>query len=89
MTTPHSSRPSGPHLPRQRTTSHCERPQSPATEPGVYTVDEVAAILGIARCVAYACVRDGSIPARRIGRRWVISRVAFHAWLDGAAPGGS
>jgi hypothetical protein len=28
-------------------------------------------------------VRDGSIPARKIGHRWVISKAAFHAWLDG------
>ena len=49
----------------------------------VYTVEDVAAMLGLARCIAYARVRDGSIPARKIGHRWVISKAAFHAWLDG------
>lgn len=48
----------------------------------VYTVEDVAAMLGLARCIAYARVRDGSIPARKIGHRWVISKAAFHAWLD-------
>ncbi len=48
-----------------------------------YTVDEVAALLGIARCVAYQYVRAGVIPAERIGRRWLIPRRRFHAWLDG------
>ena len=55
----------------------------------VYTVDEVAELLGMARCIAYARVRDGSIPARRVGHRWVISKAAFHAWLDGADTGRS
>ncbi|MFD3594810.1 helix-turn-helix domain-containing protein [Nocardia sp. NPDC058640] len=51
-------------------------------EPATYTVDEVAALLGISRGVAYQCVHDGEIPAKRIGRRWVISRAAFSTWLE-------
>jgi hypothetical protein len=27
-------------------------------------------------------VRDGTIPALRLGNRWVIPRARFHAWLD-------
>jgi excisionase family DNA binding protein len=49
-----------------------------------YSVDEVAALLGIARGVAYQSVRNGEIPATRVGRRWLIPRRRFHAWLDGA-----
>ena len=48
-----------------------------------YTVDEVAALLGVARGVAYEGVRNGSIPATRVGRRWLVPRRRFHAWLDG------
>ena len=51
-----------------------------------YTVDEVAALLGVARGVAYEGVRNGSIPATRVGRRWLIPRSRFHAWLDGTEP---
>jgi excisionase family DNA binding protein len=51
-----------------------------------YSVDEVAALLGIARGVAYESVRNGSIPATRVGRRWLIPRKRFHAWLDGNEP---
>jgi excisionase family DNA binding protein len=47
-----------------------------------YTVDEVAALLGIARGVAYENVRTGLIPAVRVGRRWLVPRSRFHAWLD-------
>ena len=47
-----------------------------------YTVDEVAALLGVARGVAYENVRNGLIPAVRVGRRWLVPRSRFHAWLD-------
>jgi excisionase family DNA binding protein len=48
-----------------------------------YSVDEVAVLLGIARGVAYEAVRDGSIPATRVGRRWLVPRKRFHLWLEG------
>lgn len=48
-----------------------------------YSLDEVAALLGVARGVAYEGVRTGAIPATRIGRRWLVPRKRFHAWLDG------
>ncbi|MHA6781882.1 helix-turn-helix domain-containing protein [Pseudonocardia saturnea] len=51
-----------------------------------YNVDEVAALLGIARGVAYESVRNGEIPATRVGRRWLVPRKRFHAWLDGTDP---
>jgi excisionase family DNA binding protein len=54
-----------------------------SSEPLTYTVDQVAVLLGIARGVAYECVRNGKIPATRVGRRWLIPRKRFHAWLDG------
>ena len=50
-----------------------------------YTVDEVARLLNLSRGVAYQYVRDGVIPAQRVGRRWLISRKRLHAWLDGQA----
>lgn len=50
-----------------------------------YSVEEVAALLGIARGVAYESVRNGEIPATRVGRRWLVPRRRFHAWLDGTA----
>ena len=48
-----------------------------------YTVDEVAYLLNLSRGVTYQYVREGTIPSERIGRRWVIPRRRFHAWLDG------
>ncbi|ALE85677.1 helix-turn-helix domain-containing protein [Pseudonocardia sp. HH130629-09] len=49
------------------------------TESLTYTVDQVAALLGIARGVAYESVRNGEIPATRVGRRWLVPRRRFHA----------
>lgn len=54
----------------------------PALGPAVYTVEQAAELLGVARSTAYELVRDAVIPARRLGGRWVISRARFHAWLD-------
>jgi excisionase family DNA binding protein len=48
----------------------------------VYTVDEVAYLLTLSRSATYAMVRAGQIPARRLGRRWVIPKNRFHTWLD-------
>lgn len=47
-----------------------------------YTVEEVAVLLGLSRGNAYRAVRAGEIPAKRVGRRWVIPCKTFHAWLD-------
>jgi excisionase family DNA binding protein len=49
----------------------------------VYTVDEAAGLLGVSRGVAYEQVRSGIIPARRLGKRWVVPKRQFHEWLEG------
>jgi excisionase family DNA binding protein len=55
-------------------------------EPVTYTVEEVAAMLGIARGKAYEHVRNGEIPSIRMGRRLLIPRARFHTWLNGHTP---
>ena len=57
-----------------------------STETLTYTVDQIAVLLGVARGVAYESVRNGEIPATRVGRRWLIPRKRFHAWRDGDPP---
>src|ERR1700758_1871269 len=42
-----------------------------------YTVDEVAVLLDLSRGNAYRYVREGVIPAKRVGRRWMVPRKAF------------
>jgi excisionase family DNA binding protein len=49
--------------------------------PEVYTVRQVAGLLGLNLGITYELVRKGEIPAKRLGRRWLVPRAAFHAWL--------
>lgn len=52
----------------------------------VLTVQEAAAYPRISRGLAFAAVRDGSLPCVRIGRRILIPRRQLEAVLDGTAP---
>ena len=52
------------------------------TASDIYTVGQVAQRLGIGAGLAYELVREGEIPAKRLGRRWVVPRELFHAWLN-------
>jgi excisionase family DNA binding protein len=56
-------------------------------EPLTYTVREVATMLGLSLGSTYSLVRDGTIPATRLGGRWVIPRARFHSWLDTVTEG--
>ncbi len=61
-----------------------------AEEPGpspVMTVDEAAAYLQISRGLAFAAVRDGTLPSVRIGRRILVPRRQLEALLDGGPAG--
>lgn len=50
--------------------------------PEVLTVDEVAGLLRISRGLAFAAVRDGTIPHVRVGRRILVPRTALTALLE-------
>ena len=55
----------------------------------VYTVMEVAKMLGINLPAAYELTRRADFPAIRVSpRRIVIPKQAFHRWLDNAAQDG-
>jgi excisionase family DNA binding protein len=48
------------------------------------TVEEAAEALGISRNAAYAAVNAGQIPAIRVGRRWLVPKIAFERMLENA-----
>jgi excisionase family DNA binding protein len=48
----------------------------------ILTVPQAAARLGISVGLAYELVRAGEIPAKRLGRRWVVPQARFAAWLN-------
>jgi excisionase family DNA binding protein len=51
-----------------------------------YTVDEVAALVGIARSTLYESVRRGEVASIRIGRRIVLTRPTVEALLGFVPP---
>ena len=50
----------------------------------VYTIEEVAALLGISRSSGFNGARTGELPTIRIGRRLLVPRVALERMLDQA-----
>lgn len=46
-----------------------------------YTVDELAAVLGLSRLTVYAALRAGTIPAIRLNRLWVLPKAGIQEWL--------
>ena len=55
----------------------------PSRDRVVYTVQEVADLLGLALSGTYLLIREGTIPAIKMGGRWLVPKTRFHAWLDG------
>ncbi len=53
-----------------------------------YTIKETAQVLGIGTRQTYELARSGVLPARRLGRRWVVPIAALHTYL-GEAPASS
>jgi excisionase family DNA binding protein len=49
--------------------------------PLVLTVEQTAKLLGISRGLAFAAVRSGEIPSRRVGRRILVPTEQLRRWL--------
>jgi len=49
----------------------------------VYSIQEVADLLGISRSYAYELVRKGTIPALTLGKKRVIPKEKFAEWING------
>jgi DNA repair protein RadD len=45
------------------------------------SLDETTTFLGIGKTVLYALARDGRIPARKIGKKWIFEKAALDQWL--------
>lgn len=72
-------------LPRGRTRTSTRIRQVPIT----YTVDEAAEMLSISRAHAYRCIKAGTLPSLRFGRRIVVPARAIDALLAKAGRTGS
>lgn len=53
-----------------------------STARAVYTVAEVAEILGISEQIVRQHLRAGEMPGRRIGGIWLVHRPTFDSWVE-------
>ena len=49
----------------------------------VYSIQEVAELLGISKSYAYELVRRGTIPSLKLGKKRVIPKEKFKNWVNG------
>jgi excisionase family DNA binding protein len=66
---------------------HESRTKSPSLSRQTYTIEEVAALLGLSRNGAFMAAREDRLPVPtiRIGRRMLVSRTALDRILAGEA----
>lgn len=55
----------------------------------VYTVSEVAELLGISKVLAYDLTKREDFPSINIGKRIVVPKTAFEAWLNATSNKGA
>lgn len=53
-----------------------------------YSVKEAAAVLGISPTKMYELVRLDAVPNIKFGKRFVIPKARFHAWVNDVVRGG-
>lgn len=47
-----------------------------------YTVPEAAKLVGIGETKAYDLVARGELPAKKLGRRWVVPKSLLPQWVE-------
>ena len=50
--------------------------------PKFYTIEEITYFFGIHRSSIYRWIKDGTMPARKVGSVWRIPREEFEDWMD-------
>lgn len=49
---------------------------------GILTLQELAVYLKIPESSLYKIVREGKVPAQKVGKHWRFSRAAIDAWIS-------
>jgi excisionase family DNA binding protein len=44
------------------------------------SVEEITSRLNIGRLAVYSMLDQGMLPGLRVGRRWIVTRHAYHQW---------
>jgi excisionase family DNA binding protein len=68
--------------------SAMQRPSAADPERLAFSVDEAAAVLGVARETIYELIRTGELRSRKAGSRRIIGRHHLIEFLDGGDPAG-
>jgi len=50
------------------------------------SIDETAGYLGVGKTVLYTMAREGRIPARKIGKKWVFEKAGLDSWVKANQP---
>jgi len=51
-------------------------------------LDDTASFLGMGKTALYALAREGRIPARKIGKKWIFEKAGLEKWLRANRPVG-
>ena len=74
-----------PNSDYNRIAMECNRKVHAGTNAATYgSVEELAGELGLSRQSVYGALRNGSIPSIRVGKRFILPRVAIAEWLRSA-----
>ena len=65
----------------ERERERANGPREPKN-PNYYTIEEIHYFFGIPRSTVYKWIKEGTIPARRVGSSWRIPREEFEDWID-------
>ncbi len=49
------------------------------------SIEEAAAFLGFGKTVLYSLAREGRIPARKVGKKWLFQGSELNAWVDASS----
>ena len=50
------------------------------------SLEETAAYIGVGKTVLYGMAREGTIPARKVGKKWIFEKPGLDAWMRGHRP---
>ena len=56
-------------------------PVAPIADRATFTAQELADLLGVSLVMVYRMLKNGEIPRRRAGRKYIIPRSAVEDWL--------
>jgi len=61
-----------------------KKPPKSGSQAAAYLPDEVAELTGLNVNSIYKGARNGTIPALRVGKRWIFPKAAIDRWLENA-----